>query len=171
MLARFVYAFLTIFTVFTALPSAEAEIAACDLVDKTTASQIIGRPVASGPRASKYVLADKVKMNCDFGAEGAPIAVVTVVLSEFKSPSEAKAWADQAKTSRDSGGRIETENMVSNEAVWWSQQHAAGYVVRKGIGVLEVYIRGAAAGAQPFQITSAMRPRLRQAVLHAIEKL
>lgn len=139
-------------------------------MDKATASQIIGRPVASGPRASKYVLTDKVRTHCDFGAEGVPLTVVTVTFSEFKSPPEAKAWADQAKISRDPGGRIETESMVSNEAVWWSQQHAAGYVVLKGARVFEVYIRGTAAGTQPFRVTSSMRPQLRRAALYAIEK-
>lgn len=170
MLISLIRALLCIFVLLSAFSSAAAEITACDLIDKAAASQILGRLVARGPTASKYVVADTVKTNCDFAAD-APLTVVIVTLSEFRSPSDAKAWADQANTPRDPGVSVETERSMSDAAVWWSGRHSAGYVVRKGARVLEVNIRGVTAGAKPFEITSLTRPQLRQVVLHAIEKL
>ena len=159
---------LTLLSVFSSIA---AEISACDLVDEATASQIMGRPVAAGPRASNYALTDNVRSNCHFGAEGAPVTFVTVSVSEFKTPIDAKAWADKANTPTDRDFSTEMEESIGDSVVWVSGQHAAGYVVRKGTRVLEVNIRGAAAGEQPFQVIPAMRPQMRRAMLRAMEKL
>jgi len=168
MLISLIRALLCVFALLSAFSSAAAEITACDLIDKATASQIIGRPVARGPTASRNVLADKIRKDCDFSAEGAPVTVVTVTLWEFKSSSDAKTWADKANTPRVPSGSIETERSMGDAAVWWTGENSAGYVVRKGVRVLEVYVRSA---AQPFKITSSMRQQLRRAVLRATEKL
>jgi hypothetical protein len=171
LLMRLIRKLLVALGVLSAFDAAAAEISACDLIDKATASQILGRVVARGPTASRDVLADKIRTNCDFAAEGTPLTVVTATLWEFNSPSDAKSWLDQAKSPRDAAGRIEAESVMGNAAVWWSQPHAAGYVVRKDARVLEVNIRGTAAGTQPFRVTSSMRQQLRRAALRATEKL
>lgn len=168
MLIRFIRALTCIFGFLSAFSSLAAEITACDLIDKATAGQILGRVIAREPVALRNVLADKNRIDCDFSAEGVPITVLTVTLWEFKSSSDAKAWADKANTPRAPSGSIETERSMGDMGVWWTGENSAGYVVRKEARVLEVYVRSA---AHSFKTTSSMRQQLKQAVLRAIEKL
>jgi hypothetical protein len=166
-----VLALLSIFVLSPTFSFGAEQITACDLVDKATAGQILDRPISSGPRPSKSVLSNNVRTYCDFRAEGNPFVLVNVSLSEFKSPHEAKAWADQANTPKEPSFTVEIEKSIGDSAVWISGRHSAFYVARKGAKVLEINIRGASGGGVKFEVTSSMKPKMRKAVQRAIEKL
>ncbi|MDP1716560.1 MAG: hypothetical protein Q8L40_00650 [Burkholderiales bacterium] len=131
----------------------------------------MNRPLSYGPKQSKLDIGNKIKTECDFGAQGTPLTIVTVSLSEFKSPDDAKAWADQASSPRSPEFSVDKERSLGDAAVWVSGRNSASYVVRQGTKVLEVTIRGASGGGVPFQVTPAMRPLMRKAAQGAVEKL
>jgi hypothetical protein len=168
MLFRLIRKPICVLAFISASSSSAAEITACDLVDKEMAGQIIGRPVAREPNPLRNVVADKTRKDCHFSAEGVPVAVVTVTLWEFKSSSDAKAWADKANTPRVPSGSTEIERSMGDVAVWWTGENSAGYLVRKGVYVLEIYIRSA---ARSFEVTPSMRQQFRRAAMRATEKI
>jgi hypothetical protein len=152
----------------SASPASAAPPGPCDLLDKATASQLLGKPVASmepsGPEPDED--SGGMRTHCVYMA-GTSMLVVTQVI--FQSPAAASETTTRElvgeRYGEDEDMTVEEAGGLGDKAFWAYTPTAADYIVVKGAKVLALTLGGTGKDPKSYQAS------LREATAAVLKKL
>jgi hypothetical protein len=137
-----------------ALPASFARSGPCDLLDRATASQLLGKPVASMEPSAPEPDEDSGGMRsvCVYQAG---TSMLMVIQETFKTAEAARDLTTQELVGERYGGNeavtVEEASGLGDRAFWIHSPTAAEYVVLKGAKVLALLLGGTTRAPNSYQ--------------------